>query len=31
MTAYAPAPTDSSARLLGWFAGLDGLRAIAAF
>ena len=31
MTAYAPAPTDSSARPVGWFAGLDGLRAIAAF
>lgn len=31
MTAYAPAPTDSSARPLGWFAGLDGLRAVAAF
>ena len=31
MTAYAPAPTDSSAHPLGWFAGLDGLRAIAAF
>ena len=31
MTAYAPASTDSSARPLGWFAGLDGLRAVAAF
>ena len=31
MTAYAPSPTDSSARPVGWFAGLDGLRAIAAF
>ena len=31
MTAYASDPTDSSAHPMGWFAGLDGLRAIAAF
>ncbi len=31
MTAYAPAPTDAASRPLGWFAGLDGLRAVAAF
>ena len=31
MTTYVPAPTDSSQHPLGWFAGLDGLRAIAAF
>lgn len=30
MTAYAPFPTESSTRPVGWFAGLDGLRAIAA-
>ncbi len=31
MTAYVSAPTDAASRPLGWFAGLDGLRAIAAF